>query len=300
MPRARSNGIEIEYETFGSPSDPTLLLVMGLGAQMILWDDGFCRELADRGFHVVRYDNRDVGASTRLEAAGVPDIPQLMAAATAGRNVEVPYRLHDMALDAVGLLDALGADRAHVVGASMGGMIAQLLAIGHAGRVASLTSIMSTTGEPELPGPTPEAMEVLLTPPPTEREAFVAHHLRVWHVIGSPELGADEGALRERAARIFDRGLYPPGVSRHLAAILASGGRRAALERLALPALVIHGESDPLVPFACGRATADAIPGADLLAIPDMGHDLPAAVWKRVEDGIERTARRAMDAARSD
>lgn len=293
MPRARANGIEIEYETFGDPADPALLLVMGLGAQMILWPEEFCSDLAARGLHVVRYDNRDVGRSTWLDQAGMPDVAGALAAAMQGRPIASPYRLRDMAADAVGLLDALEVDAAHVVGASMGGMIAQTLAIEHPARVRTLTSIMSTTGHPGLPPARPEAMAVLVTPAPTERAAAIEHGVRVWRTIGSPGFPFDEAEVRERAALAFDRGVNPPGIARQLVAILASGSRREALRGVQVPSLVIHGAADPLVPVEAGRDTAQAVPGAELLEFEGMGHDLPRPLWPRFVEAIAKLVGRA-------
>lgn len=287
------NGVELEYESFGREGDPAVLLVMGLGGQMILWDEDLCGAIVARGFRVVRFDNRDVGLSTKLDAHGVPDVPSAFAAAASGKPVDAPYTLREMADDAAALLGALGIERAHVVGASMGGMIVQTMALRHPARLASLTSIMSSTGAPGLPGPTPDAMKVLMTPAPTEREAFVEHQVRTWRVIGSPGFPFDEDRIRGRAHRLWQRGVHPAGVARQLVAILASGSRREALQRVATPAVVIHGEDDPLVPFAAGRDTAEAIPGAELLAIPGMGHDMPPAVWPAIVDAVEKVASRA-------
>jgi pimeloyl-ACP methyl ester carboxylesterase len=292
MPRARANGIEIEYESFGSPGDPTLLLVMGLGAQMILWPEEFCADLASRGLRVVRFDNRDVGRSTWLDDAGMPDVAGALGAALQGRPIAAPYLLRDMASDAVGLLDALEVDAAHVVGASMGGMIAQTLAIEHPTRVRTLTSIMSTTGHPGLPPARPEAMSVLLTPAPSERAAAIEHGVRVWRTIGSPGFPFDESEVRQRAALAFDRGVNPPGVARQLVAILASGSRRDALRGVRAPTLVIHGAADPLVPLEGGRDTAQSVPGAELLEFEGMGHDLPRPLWPRFVEAITKLAGR--------
>jgi pimeloyl-ACP methyl ester carboxylesterase len=286
MPRADVRGIELEYESFGRASDPTLLLVMGLGGQMLLWDEELCETFAARGHYVVRFDNRDVGLSTKLDAHGVPNVLAAMQSAASGAPVDAPYTLADMADDAAGLLDALEVERAHVMGASMGGMIAQTLAIRHGDRVRTLTSVMSTTGAPGLPGPKPEALPVLLTPAPTEREAFVAHNVSVWRTIGGPGFAFDEAAVRERAERLFERGVHPAGVARQLAAILASGSRRDALRGIRVPTLVIHGEDDPLVPFEGGRDTADAVPGAELIAVPGMGHDMPRDLWPTLVEAV--------------
>jgi pimeloyl-ACP methyl ester carboxylesterase len=292
MPRAHANRIEIEYESIGDPEDPPLLLVMGLGAQMILWPDEFCEALADRGHHVVRFDNRDAGLSTRLDPAGLPDVMGALGAVAQGRPVDAPYRLSDMAADAAGLLDALDLPSAHVVGASMGGMIAQTLAIEHPARVRTLTSIMSTTGDPSLPQAKPEAMAVLLTPPPTERAAAIEHGVHLWRTIGSPGFAFDEAEVRAMAARTFDRGPSPAGTARQLVAILASGSRRDALAAVRAPTLVIHGAADPLIPVEAGRATAAAVPGAELLEIEGMGHDLPRALWPTLVDAIAKHAAR--------
>lgn len=293
MPRVRGNGIELEYESFGRTGDPALLLVMGLGAQMILWHDEFCGALAERGFHVTRYDNRDVGRSTWLDAAGMPDVLGALAAAGAGRPIEAPYRLSDMAADAVALLDELGAGSAHVVGASMGGMIAQTLAIEHPARVRTLTSIMSTTGHPGLPPARPEAMALLMTPLPTGRAAQIERSVEASRVIGSPAYPSDPAELRALAGRAYDRGVNPPGFARQLVAILASGSRRAALAGVRAPTLVIHGGADPLVPVEAGRDTAAAVPGAELLEIPGMGHDLPRALWPTLVDAIVKHTEQA-------
>jgi pimeloyl-ACP methyl ester carboxylesterase len=293
MPRAAVNGIELEYEVFGAPTDPPLVLVMGLGAQMILWEDEFCAALAARGFHVVRFDNRDVGMSTQLDAHGIPNVFAAMQAAAAGRPVQAPYTLADMADDTVGLMTVLGIERAHVVGASMGGMIAQAVAIRHPERLLSLTSIMSTTGDPSLPQATGDALRVLLTPPPGDREGNIQRGLDAWRVIGSPGFPFDEPRMRAIFGRAFDRGYYPAGVARQMAAIMASGDRTAALHAVTVPTLVIHGAADPLIPVECGRATADAIPGARLLVIEGMGHDLPPGTWDTIITAIHDHAVRA-------
>jgi pimeloyl-ACP methyl ester carboxylesterase len=293
MPRARVREIELEYETFGREGDPALLLIMGLGAQMIFWHDDFCGALVERGFRVVRFDNRDVGRSTWLDAAGMPDVMGVMAAVLQGRPVEAPYLLRDMAGDTAGLLEVLDIPAAHVVGASMGGMIAQTLAIEHPERVRSLTSIMSTTGSRDLPPARPEAMGALLTPIPTEREAAIERSVEIFRLIGSPGFPFDETEMRARAARAFDRGVNPAGVARQLVAILASGSRREALGSVRAPTLVIHGAADPLVPVEAGRDTAQAVPGAELLEIEGMGHDLPQALWPTFVDAIAKLVTRA-------
>ncbi len=293
MSSAKANGLTLEYDEFGAPNDPVMLLIMGLGAQMILWREEFCNDLAARGFRVVRFDNRDVGRSSWCDAMGVPDLTAAMTAmVTRQPPPPAPYLLSDMAADAAGLLDALGVKRAHIVGASMGGMIAQALAIEHPRKVLSLTSIMSTTGNPDLPQAKPEALGALLGPPPTTREEAIERGISVFHTIGSPKY-VDENEIRDLAARQYDRGFNPTGVMRQLVAILSSGSRNEALRRLSVPALVIHGRIDPLVPFAAGEDTAASIPGARLLALDDMGHDMPKPLWPQIIDAICEVAAQA-------
>ena len=286
---APANGIEIAYETFGDSDDPTLLLIMGLGVQMLGWDEELCRMLAERGFRVVRFDNRDVGRSTQVVGGPRSDV----MAAAAGDLRSASYRLDEMAEDCVGLLDHLGAGTAHVVGASQGGMIAQALAIRHPERVLSLTSIMSTTGDRAVGQPHPEAIPALLTRPPADREGFAEFAVGAWRVIGSPGFEPDEEALRARATASFDRGIHPEGTARQLVAILASGDRTAELQKLDLATLVIHGTADVLIDASGGKATAAAIPGARLELIEGMGHDLPRALWPRFVDLIADNAARA-------
>ena len=293
MPNIKTSGISIEYEEFGEHGKPPLLLIMGLGAQMILWHEDFCRQLAARGHRVIRFDNRDVGKSSWFDHLGVPDVMAAMTAVLSRQSVTAPYLLHDMAAETVGLLDALGIDAAHVVGASMGGMIAQAVAIGFPRRVRSLTSIMSSTGNPDLPQPHPEALGVLLAPPPTSRAESIERAVTVFRTIGSPGFPFDEADVRERAALSYDRGFNPGGVVRQLVAIFASGSRKQALQAIRVPTLVIHGREDPLVPLAAAEDTAAAVPGAQLLVIDGMGHDLPRPVWPRIIDAIAGTVARA-------
>ncbi|MEJ2716837.1 MAG: alpha/beta fold hydrolase [Deltaproteobacteria bacterium] len=290
LAKAQANGIEIAYDTFGNPGDPPLLLIMGLGAQMIHWDEEFCKRLAARGYWVIRFDNRDVGLSTHFHDAEVPDIPAVMERFLRGEPAFIPYTLKDMGEDAVGLLDALGIESAHVVGISMGGMIGQLIAIHFPERIRTLTCLMSTTGEPGLPPPTPEAMSVLMTPLPTERTAYIEDSARIWRVIAGPKFQHDDSQARKWAELAHDRGLNPDGIARQMAAITASGGRRRALESVAVPTLVIHGDGDPLLPLECGKDIADAIPGAKLMIIEGLGHALPEAVWTEVIDAIAEHA----------
>ena len=281
MPRAHANGIEIEYETFGKAGDRPLLLLRGLGTQMIHWDPRLCDRIAADGHHLVIFDNRDVGLSTHFHRVGAPDLGAVVSALLAGEEPDVAYRLSDMASDVVGLMDALGFENAHIAGISMGGMIVQQVAIDHPGRVRSLTSIMSSTSEPGLPGPTPEAQKALSSPAPRERDAYIDQNVANQRSFTGDGFPFDEAARRELAGRAFDRAFDPEGVMRQMAAIIASGSRREALEGIRLPALVIHGTSDPLVPFAGGEATARAIPGARFQAIEGMGHDLPEGAWSQ-------------------
>lgn len=285
------SGIEIEYDTFGASADPTLLLVMGFTAQLTAWDEGFCRMLADCGLHVVRFDNRDCGLSSKLDGVEV-DVGSVIAAALAeGAVPPVPYTLSDMALDAIGLLDHLGIDRAHVMGASMGGMIAQHLAIEHPARVRSLISVMSMPGEPEVGQPTPEAIEALLAPPSADREAYIESSSR-WLVWASRKYG-DAARNRRNAARDYDRSFYPEGANRQLAAIYASGRRTEALQQLRVPTLVIHGRDDTLISPSGGTRTAELVDGAHLLLLADMGHDLPEPLWPVLVDAIRSHTSRA-------
>ena len=281
--------IEIAYETFGDPSDPAMLLVMGLATQMIAWHEDFCAELAGRGFHVIRFDNRDVGRSTALRHLPAPTIRQLALRS----KKAVSYTLSDMAADAVGLLDHLGIEQAHVVGASMGGMIAQTIAIEHPQRVLSLCSIMSNTGSRWAGQPKLATYRVLLAVQPTDREQFIEHVLKMYRVIGSPGFDRDEADLREIAARSHDRGRNPSGSGRQLAAIIATGDRTERLRTVRVPTVVIHGTKDPLVRPSGGRATAKAIPGARLVTIEGMGHDLPREAWPRIIGAIAENAARA-------
>ncbi len=289
MQTTRVGEIDLAHESFGSPGDTPLLLVMGLATQMIGWPDEFCRMLAERGLHVVRFDNRDVGLSTHLHDAGAPDVLAVMGGDRSG----VAYTLADMADDTAGLLDALGLDSAHVVGASMGGMIGQSLALRHPQRVRSLTSIMSTTGDPAVGAPAQAALGVLLSPPATDRQGAVQRAVDTYRVIGSPGFEFDESGLRERAGLSFDRAHDPAGAARQLAAILASPDRTADLPRVAVPTLVVHGAQDALIDVSGGRATAAAIPGAELLVVDGMGHDLPRAVWPQLVDRITALVDRA-------
>jgi pimeloyl-ACP methyl ester carboxylesterase len=283
MPSVSANGIQIEYETSGDPNSPPLLLIIGFGAQLIFWDDELCEQLAQRDHYVIRFDNRDVGLSSKLEEAGMPDIGALMR----GEAIQPPYRIEDMAGDAVGLLDALGIEKAHICGMSMGGMIAQAVAINHPRRVLSLISIYSTTGNPELPPPTPEALGILLTPPPEEREANIKHTMKLFRAIAGLGFPFDEEWHRKLAAQAYDRAFYLPGVARQFVAIWTQKNRKPALASVSVPTLVIHGTDDPLVPVEGGKDTAEAVPEAELKIIEGMGHDLPhRGAWPQIIDAI--------------
>jgi pimeloyl-ACP methyl ester carboxylesterase len=288
---APANGIEIAYETFGDESDPTLLLVMGLGVQMLGWDERFCRQLVERGFHLVRFDNRDVGRSTHFTDAPPPNL----MAAMAGDASSAAYTLEDMADDAAGLLDHLGVDAAHVAGVSLGGMIGQALAVRHPERVLSLTSIMSTTGAPGVGQPREDVLPVLLTPPPPDPAGFAEFTVGVYRAIGSPDYPPDDDAVRALARASYERSYDPFGVGRQLMAVLASGDRTAGLASIRVPTVVVHGEDDPLIGVSGGEATAAAIPDAKLVRIPGMGHDLPEQLWDTFIEEIAANAAKATE-----
>jgi pimeloyl-ACP methyl ester carboxylesterase len=286
---APSNGIEIAYQEVGDPDGEPLLLVMGLATQMLAWDEEFCAMLAERGFRVVRFDNRDIGHSTRLDDARVPGRRDLLLR----RRETAVYLLSDMAADTVGLMDHLGLDSAHVVGISMGGMIGQTLAIEHRDRIRSLVSMHSTTGSRWVGQPTLKVFALMLADAPRDRDAFIERIRRTYELIGSPAYPTDEERLRWVAESSWERGHNPRGVLRQLHAIVASGDRTAALRRLDLPTTVIHGTRDTLIRPSGGRATANAIPGARLRIFEGMGHDLPRELWPIFADEFTDTAARA-------
>jgi pimeloyl-ACP methyl ester carboxylesterase len=290
MARAKiSTGMELEYEVFGEAEAPTVVLVTGLGLQMTGWDPRFCQALAARGFRVVRFDNRDVGRSTKLARAGLPDFARAMR----GDRSAAPYAIEDMGDDVAALIVALGVPAAHLVGLSMGGFIVQEAAIRHPGRVLSLASMLSSTGHRRVGQATPEAMAVLLAPGPSDREGAMDHAVSTWRVIGSPGFPFDEGAIRQRAGEAWDRNHEPAGVARQAAAVLTQRDRTADLARLRVPTMVVHGADDPLVHLSGGEATARAIPCARLIVVPGMGHDLPRPVWPAVIDAVVDNIRRA-------
>jgi pimeloyl-ACP methyl ester carboxylesterase len=289
----RVDDVEIAYETFGDPADPAMLLVMGLGTQMLGWHEDFCWEIASRGFHVIRYDNRDTGRSAAMKDLPVPSIRQLVLRSKKAAG----YTLEDMAADGAGLLGELGIEKAHIVGASMGGMIAQTLVARFPDRALSLASIMSNTGARFSGQPKPSMYPLLLATPPKERDAYVEHMLKVFRKIGSPGFERDEDELRSTSGRAYDRGRNPAGSARQLAAIIHSGDRTPLLKQIRVPTVVIHGTKDPLVGPSGGRATARAIPGARLVTIEGMGHDLPRGAWPQIIGPITENAARAGEPA---
>jgi pimeloyl-ACP methyl ester carboxylesterase len=281
--------VEIVYETLGDPSDPPMLLVMGLGMQLIHWPDELCAQFVDRGFYVIRFDNRDSGRSSQIEAP-VPNLRR----AFAGLRFRTPYRLHDMAHDTFGLLDHLEIEAAHVVGVSMGGMIAQTMAIEQPERVLSLASIMSTTGERRVGRPKLRLWGLMTRSAPQDRDAYIEYFVKLFRAIGSSKrYPANEALVREEAARTYDRGHHPAGTGRQLGAIIASGDRTERLRELRMPTVVIHGKADPLVPFRGGAATARAVPDARLVAIDGMGHDMPPELWPTFVDAVVENAAKA-------
>jgi pimeloyl-ACP methyl ester carboxylesterase len=282
-----ANGLRLAYETFGDAPGAPVVLVMGLGVQMLLWHEDFCREIAERGRTVVRFDNRDAGESTHIDA------PVDLMACLAGDTSSAPYAVEDMADDVAGLVEGLGFEAAHIVGASMGGMVAQSMAMRHRERVLSLVSIMSTTGQREVSQPTEAAVAALLAPAPTTREEAMDRAQAAARVIGSPGFERDQDDLRERAGRAWDRDHDPSGFARQMAAIQRSGNRTTDVQKITAPTLVIHGKDDPLIPVAAGRATAAAIPGAELWEVAGMGHDLPRALWPEFAERIVGLADRA-------
>jgi pimeloyl-ACP methyl ester carboxylesterase len=292
MPSTHANGLEIEYDTLGDASLPAVLLIMGLGAQMIAWDPGFCQAIADCGYYVIRFDNRDVGLSTWLDDAGAPSLSDIVTG-----DVVPAYSLADMAADAAGLLDALAIASAHIVGASMGGMIAQTFAIDHPTKALTLTSIMSTTGNPAVGQPTPDALAALLAPAPVSREEAIEGGVFFSKVVGSPGFPFDEPRIREEIAADYDRSFHPAGVQRQGAALVTQPDRTQALGSLRVPTLVIHGADDPLVVLSGGHATADAVPGAELRVVPGMGHDLPLALHTEFVDSLTTHFARASNLA---
>jgi pimeloyl-ACP methyl ester carboxylesterase len=298
MPAVHANGLTIEYESLGSPADPPIVLIMGLGMQLIAWPDDFCQRLVAQGFRVIRFDNRDAGLSGRCAGRRTPNLVLAMLAARLGLPVRAPYSLDDMADDTVALMDALQISRAHLVGLSMGGMIAQVLAVRFAERLFSLTSIMSSSGNRRASKPKPEALRVLLhTPASDDTEAAISHYMHLFGVIGSPGFPTPESLRRERITRWVQRAYDPAARNRQLLAVIAGGDRRRSLRRITVPTLVIHGADDPLIPVAAGRDTARNVPGAELKVIDGMGHDLADALLPVLADAIAEHCRRHAPAA---
>ena len=287
MPTAKANGLTIAYETAGDPRDPTILLVMGLGAQLTLWPDAFIAALAANGLHVVRYDNRDVGLSSDFDSAGAVDMSEVMMKALAGKPLSPPYTIADMAADGIGLLDALGIGSAHVVGLSMGGMIVPHMAVTHAERVRSMTVVMSSSGRRGLPPGKPEAVKMLMTRPMSDDRAEILRHgMALRRAIAGPAYPQEDDALRATVERQVDRRYYPQGVSRQYYAVLADGDRTQMLKSVKVPTLVIHGSDDPLLPVECGRDVAAAVPGAAMHEEPGMGHEIPGALCQSLAERI--------------
>lgn len=294
MPQLTANSLTIEYDTHGDPSNPPMLLVMGLGAQMTFWPIELVTALADRGFHVIRYDNRDIGLSQKFDGVRVPGMVWHIIRKRFGFPPKVPYSLSDMAADGMGVLDALGIEKAHVVGASMGGMIAQLMAIEHPHRLHSLTSIFSTTGNSKLPQAEKDAIEALTKRPVSmEEDVLVEHGIMVANAIGSPGYRADPADQRARVTAHVRRSVYPEGLVRQMAAIIDDGDRTSRLASVTAPTLVLHGEDDPLVKVEGGHATAAAIPGARIKTFPGWGHDLPMEMVTPIADEIAAHAKAA-------
>ncbi|MFX0100809.1 MAG: alpha/beta fold hydrolase [Candidatus Hodarchaeota archaeon] len=293
LPNVKANNIQIEYEMFGDPISPHLLLVMGMSEQMISWDEEFCKILVERGFHVIRFDNRDAGLSTKIDEAGVPDVMKAVNELMGGKPVESPYTLYDMADDAIGLLDALGIEKTHVCGLSMGAMIAQILAAKHPDRVLSLVSITGSSGNPALPLPKEEVTPLLFAPLPEEREPFIEESIKRWRALSGSKFEIDEDQLRKIAAMTYDRCMYPQGAVRQLIAILATGNRLDELATIKAPTIVIHGTEDPINSVQAGKEVAGAIPDAELMLVEGMGHTFLASMWSMIVDAIANNATRA-------
>ena len=286
MAQANVNGIQIEYETFGNLSSPSVLLIMGLAGQLIHWQKEFCIKLADQGYHVIRYDNRDSGLSTKFNEVGLPEAMEKIGALFMGETVPVPYSIEDMANDAAGLLDFLDIKQAHICGMSMGGFIAQTFAINNSDRILSLTSIYSSPGNREEFQPTQKVMEFMLKPTPEERNAYIEYTMKYFKLISGTGLPFDEDFHRNLAAQSYDRSFCPEGVARQYLAIMTQKDRASYLKKLAIPALIVHGDDDPVIPLAGGKATVDAIPNAEMKIIKGMGHAIPnlEAYWSDILD----------------
>ena len=288
MPTANANGIQIEYDTFGDPTSPALLMIIGVGCQLIHWQDEFCKQIADSGYYVIRYDNRDSGLSTKFDKISGSVLMEKTRALLGGQKVRTPYTIKDMANDALGLLDSLNIKKAHICGMSMGGYIAQTFVINNPSRTLSLTSIYSHTGNRQAFPPTQEATEASMKPSPNEREPYIEHMLHLYKLLYGTGLPFDEDFHRKLAGRLYDRSYCPEGKGRQYLAIMVQNDRTAELSEIKLPSLIIHGDEDPLVPFAGGKATAKAIPGAEFMVVAGMGHVMPNldAYWDKIMDAM--------------
>ena len=288
MANATVNNIQIEYETFGDSTSPPLLLVMGLGGQMIFWDDKLCLTIADKGFYVIRFDNRDTGLSTKFGQAGKANLMKAFNDLLKGKKIDPAYTLDDMGDDALGLMDVLGIDRAHICGMSMGAAITQTIAIRHPERLLSMTLVYGSTGSSKVPPPKPEALEYLISPPPADREGFIDHFINGNRVLSGPGFAFDEKWHRDMGGRYYDRCFYPEGAGRQVLALLANGSRRRALASVITPTLVVHGTDDPISPVEGGKDIADTIKGSQLMIIQGMGHDLPAGgAWYHIIEKMD-------------
>ncbi|NOW04846.1 alpha/beta fold hydrolase [Clostridium beijerinckii] len=286
MARINANGIQIEYEVFGEKTNPTIVLIAGNGAQLNFWEPDFCEMLAKENLQVIRFDNRDAGLSTKFDGVGIPDMERIYQAAQEGKPINVAYTLEDMADDVAGLLDALNIKKAHICGASMGGMIAQVFAYKHPSRIYSLISIMSSTGNPNNPQISPETLKIVTAMPPNGRDAYIDYTLRMWKNLWSKGFPFEEERAIRYTEESYDRSYYPQGAVRQNAALVANGDRRQHLSLLTVPTLVIHGTADPLFPVEAGKDTARTIPNAKLLLIEGMGHDMPKGTWKCIVEAI--------------
>ena len=288
MPQANVNGIQIEYETFGDKSSPSVLLIIGLAGQLIHWQKEFCMKLSGQGYHVIRYDNRDSGLSTKFSKVSLTETMDKIGAFFMGEKLTVPYSIDDMANDAVGLLDFLDIKQAHICGMSMGGFIAQTFAINNPDHILSLTSIYSSPGNRKEFQPTQKVMEFMMTPTPEERDAYIEHTMKYFRLISGTGLPFDEDFHRNLAGQSYDRSFYPEGVARQYLAIMTQKDRALDLEKLAIPALIIHGDDHPVIPLAAGKATVDAIPNSELKIIKGMGHAIPnlQAYWSDILDAM--------------
>jgi pimeloyl-ACP methyl ester carboxylesterase len=290
MPKVKANNIELEYDTFGDSTSEPLLLIMGFGAQMIQWPEEFCEMLVEKSFYVIRFDNRDVGLSTKFDHLGIPKFREAREAFQRGEKITYDYTTDDMADDAIGLLDALGIEKAHICGASMGAAITQTIGYRHPDRVLSLAPIMGSTGNPDLPRPKPEIANMLIARAPTEREAYIEYRVKIAKTTYGNGFPYDENFGRDMMGRVFDRSFYPQGTVRQMMARMAHGNRKPRLSSINAPTIVIHGGDDPLVPVTGGKDTADSIPGAELLIIAGMGHSLPPETWPTIVNAIRKNA----------